>query len=139
MFAWMILPYRRYAEFDGRSRRREFWSFVLFYWLVYVALNVAFGHPETLVRPWGGATTWGLTGIPALIGGLFWLASLVPSLAVSVRRLHDQGRSGWLLLLWLIPFFGWFALLVLFLLDGTEGPNRFGSDPKHPYDTEVFR
>ena len=138
MFGWMIMPYRRYGEFEGRSRRREFWSFVLFYWLVYVALNVAFGHPQTIVQFGGVRAVSGLTGIPALVGGLFWLASLVPSLAVSVRRLHDQGRSGWLMLLWLIPLFGWFALLVLYCLPGTQGSNRYGPDPRQPYDTGAF-
>jgi uncharacterized membrane protein YhaH (DUF805 family) len=134
----MILPYRRYAEFGGRSRRREYWSFVLFYVLVYVVLNVLFGHPETVLRPWGFDTSWGLTGIPALAGGLFGLFNLVPALAVAVRRLHDQDRSGWLLLLLLIPVLGGFALLVLFLLDGTHGPNRYGPDPKHPFDIGAF-
>jgi len=139
MISWMLLPYRRYAEFDGRSRRREFWSFWLFYWLVYAALNVLFGHHEVMYRSWGGAVAVsGLFGGTGLIGGLFALGSLIPHLAVSVRRLHDQDRSGWLLLLYLIPVLGWFALLVLFLLDGTQGPNRYGPDPKHPYDTGAF-
>lgn len=139
MLGWMILPYRRYAEFEGRSRRREFWSFVLFYWLVNLALSVLFGRFE-LVR--SGAQSpffFVLTGGAGPIGGLLGLVSLVPSLAVAVRRLHDQNRSGWLLLLYLIPLFGWFALLVLFLLSGTQGTNRYGPDPKQPGDAEVFR
>jgi uncharacterized membrane protein YhaH (DUF805 family) len=135
---WMLMPYRRYAEFDGRSRRREFWSFMLFYWLVFVALNVLFGHPQTIVSPGGVRAYSGLTGIPAIIGSLFALASIIPHLAVGVRRLHDQNRTGWLLLLYLIPVLGWFALLVLFLLDGNQGPNRYGPDPKQPYDTGAF-
>lgn len=62
----------------------------------------------------------------------------MPGLAVSVRRLHDQDRTGWLLLLWFIPVLGWFALLVLMCLEGTRGPNRFGPDPKNPTPADVF-
>lgn len=138
MFGWMFLPYRRYAEFGGRSRRREYWSFMAFYFLVYLVMNVAFGHPQTITGPSGFSAYSGLTGFPALVFGLFALASLIPHLAVAVRRLHDQNRSGWLLLLGLIPVLGWFALLVLYCLDGTPGPNRYGPDPKHPYDTGAF-
>lgn len=65
------------------------------------------------------------------------LAIIVPSLAVSVRRLHDQDKSGWWLLINLIPF-GGIVLLVFFCTDGTRGPNRFGPDPKDPYSEDVF-
>lgn len=135
---WMILPYRRYAEFAGRSRRREYWKFALFYVLVMIALNAVFGTND--VERGNGAFVYGsrLVGAGGWIGGLFWLVSIVPGLAVSVRRLHDQDRSGWLLLLWLIPFMGWFALLVLMCLDGTRGANRFGPDPKNPTPADVF-
>ncbi|BEV01111.1 DUF805 domain-containing protein [Novosphingobium olei] len=135
---WMLLPYRRYAEFSGRSRRREYWMFALFYFLVLVALNAAFGTNE--VQRGAGTFVYGsrLVGAGNWVGGLFWLASLIPSLAVSVRRLHDQDRTGWLLLLMFIPFLGWFALLVLMCLEGTRGPNRFGPDPKNPVPSDVF-
>lgn len=135
---WMILPYRRYAEFSGRSRRREYWMFALFYVLVILALNVVFGTND--VERGNGAFAYGsrLVGAGRWIGGLFWLVSIVPGLAVSVRRLHDQDRTGWLLLIGLVPFFGWFALFVLMCLDGTRGPNRFGPDPKNPSPAAVF-
>lgn len=135
---WMILPYRRYAEFTGRSRRREYWMFALFYVLVMIVLNALFGTNE-IVRG-GGSFNYGtrLVGAGGWVGGLFWLGSLIPYLAVSVRRLHDQDRTGWLLLLGLVPFFGWFALFVLMCLDGTRGPNRFGADPKNPSPADVF-
>ncbi len=138
MLQWMILPYRRYAEFSGRSQRGEYWSFILLYVIVYGAFYAAFGHPQTVVTTFGTTVTWGLTGIPAFVTGVFGLASFIPWLAVSVRRLHDQDRSGWMLLLALLPVLGGFALLVLFCLDGTQGPNRYGPDPKHPFDTEAF-
>ncbi|WP_197412552.1 DUF805 domain-containing protein [Novosphingobium sp. Fuku2-ISO-50] len=138
MLTWMLLPYRRYAEFSGRSRRREYWSFMLFIWLVYVALNVLFGRHEMVSGPGGMFVSSGLFGGVGIVGGLFSLFSLIPHLAVTVRRLHDQDRSGWLLLLGLIPFLGWFALLVLMCLEGTHGANSYGPDPKQIHDADVF-
>lgn len=136
---WMILPYRRYADFGGRSRRKEYWGFALFYVLGMIVLNAFFGTNS--VDSGQGAFVYGsrLVGAGGWIGGLFWLISVVPGLAVSVRRLHDQDRTGWLLLLWLIPLLGWFALFVLMCLDGTRGTNRFGPDPKNPSPVDVFR
>lgn len=135
---WMILPYRRYAEFAGRSRRKEYWMFALFQLLVSMAIGAVFGQPTWMAAPGmmsGGVMVGGFGGV---LQNLFALASVVPSLAVSVRRLHDQDRSGWLLLLLFIPFLGWFALLVLMCLEGTRGPNRYGPDPKNPTDIEAF-
>ena len=135
---WMLLPYRRYADFSGRSRRREYWMFLLFYILVYITMSVLFGTNEAVRTPTGFGYGSRLVGGAGLLGGLFALFSFVPSLAVSVRRLHDQDRSGWLMLLGLIPFLGGFALLVLMCLEGTRGGNRYGGDPKDPSDTGVF-
>jgi uncharacterized membrane protein YhaH (DUF805 family) len=140
---WMLLPYRRYAEFTGRSRRREYWMFVLFCVLVFAVLNALFGTNEVIrtSTDFGTGFSYGsrLTGGGGVIGGLFALASFIPALAVSVRRLHDQDRTGWLLLLVFLPFFGGFALFVLMCLEGTRGPNRYGFDPKNPTDIDVFR
>ena len=113
---WMILPYRRYFDFAGRSRRREYWMFVLFYLLVIMALNAVFGTNEVVRTPTGFGYGSRLVGGGGLVGSLFGLASLIPALAVSVRRLHDQDRSGWLLLLGLIPQFCRFAVLLPLLL-----------------------
>ena len=137
---WMILPYRRYFDFGGRSRRREYWMFALFTLLVNAVLEAVFGTRTGGVGPAGANFAVSIQGgIGGLISGVFALGSLIPSLAVSIRRLHDQGRSGWLLLLALIPFLGWFALLVLMCLEGTRGPNRFGADPKGRIDArDVF-
>lgn len=136
---WMLLPYRRYAEFSGRSRRREYWMFGLFYLLVFVVLNALFGTNEVTRTPTGFGYGSRLVGGGGFVGGLFALASFIPALALSVRRLHDQGRSGWMLLLGLIPFFGGFVLLVFMCLEGTRGPNQYGPDPKDPGSAEVFR
>lgn len=137
---WMILPYRRYFDFLGRSRRKEYWMFLLFYLIVMVVIVSLFGETTSYVRgPMSVSANRTLTPLGNTVSGIFWLASIVPALAVGVRRLHDQGRSGWLMLIALIPFFGWFALLVLMLLDGTPGDNEYGPDPKGRGTVDVFR
>ncbi|HYJ31512.1 MAG TPA: DUF805 domain-containing protein [Allosphingosinicella sp.] len=112
-----LLPLKRYADFSGRSRRREFWSFslVLTVWLctVFVLVLANSSLAGTLLV----ASALGLS---------------VPSLAVWVRRLHDQNISGWIILLAVIPWIGALILLILACLDGTRGPNKFGPDPKGP-------
>ncbi|MDE2405222.1 MAG: DUF805 domain-containing protein [Sphingomonadales bacterium] len=136
---WMLLPYRRYAEFSGRSRRMEFWMWALFCFLVGLAIDLVFGRP---VYSYGAtafsfSSTLGTTG--GMLHGLFNLVNFIPGLAVSVRRLHDIDRSGWWLLLWLVPILGWIVLLVFFCLDSNSGPNRFGADPKERGTVDVFR
>ena len=135
---WMLLPYRRYAEFTGRSRRKEYWMFALFQFLVSLVIGALFGRSGYMWGPgmMSGGLVLGDTG--GLVQNLFTLVSFVPALAVSVRRLHDQDRSGWLLLLILVPILGWFALFVFMCLEGTRGPNRYGPDPKNPTDLEAF-
>ncbi len=96
---WMLMPLRRYAEFSGRSRRTEYWMFVLFQVLVYGALIVAFiamAGAAVASGDFNGAVAAGFGFIVLLlIFFILWLAFLVPSLAVTVRRLHDTNRSGW--------------------------------------------
>lgn len=104
---------RKYAEFNGRARRSEYWMFHL--------LNTVIMGALVLV---GLATDIGMAPY-----ALYALATLVPGIAVGVRRLHDTDKSGWWLLLAIIPF-GALVLLVFFATDGTSGQNRFGSDPK---------
>ena len=138
---WMLMPYRRYFDFTGRSRRKEFWSFALFVWLVHIALLVVFGRPAShttatsfqyvYIIPPGTPGSW--------VDNLFSLVCLVPSLSVGARRLHDTGRSGWWQLLWLVLVVGWIVLVVLYCLDGTPGGNRFGADPKGRGVEDVFR
>lgn len=95
--------FSKYVEFNGRAKRSEFWWFVLFTFL-------------------GSLVTGALH---EYLSALFSLVVLLPSLAVAARRLHDIDKSGWFLLLYLIPFIGWIVLLVLFALDSKD-PNRFG-------------
>jgi len=129
MLEWALLPLKRYADFNGRSRRKEYWSFVLGVVVVAILLGIV----EGIV---------GLNGMVAGVYGpltlLLVLAIIVPSIAVQVRRFHDQDKSGWFVLLGLIPFVGGIVVLVFMFLDGTKGPNRFGPDPKDPGGAEVF-
>lgn len=87
----------------------------------------------------------GIAGVNGMIGGaygpltvIFFLAIIVPSIAVQVRRFHDQDKSGWFVLIGLIPLLGGLIVLVFMCLEGTRGPNRFGRDPKDPASVEAF-
>jgi uncharacterized membrane protein YhaH (DUF805 family) len=133
----MFQPFKKFADFQGRARRSEYWLFSLFCFGVGVVigiLRVATGGLESLES--GRMDPLGIVNL------LFSLAVLVPSLAVGFRRLHDTDRSAWWILIGLIPLIGWITLIVFYLLPGTTGPNRFGPDPKSPVggsDTaEVF-
>ena len=128
---YMILPLRRYFDFRGRSRRREYWLFLLALIIgaVLVALvEVTLGLGETRSSTSRYAASFNYDNGPLL--SLYWLAIIIPSIAVQVRRFHDQDKSGWWVLLNLFPFFGGFAVLIFMLMEGTRGPNRFGPDPK---------
>lgn len=130
----MFQPLRKYADFQGRARRSEFWLF----WLLLVIIEIAFmtiitlagGSVAVIADPSADAPMSGAAWAIFAIYMLVLLALLIPSLAVAVRRLHDTNRTGWWLLIGLIPLLGALVLLVFYLLDGTPGPNRFGPDPK---------
>lgn len=111
---WYLGCWKKYAEFSGRARRQEFWMFVLFNSLAGVALGVVDG----------------ILGTNGGLGGLYSLAVLIPFLAVSVRRLHDTDRSGWWILVNIIPLIGAIILLVFLCSDSKPGENRFGANPK---------
>ena len=136
---WMFLPYKRYADFTGRSRRMEYWMFALFYTLVllvgFVAV-IATSGPSYDAAGEGDAAA----GMPIVlvILSLFVLGSIVPGLAVQVRRLHDQNLSGWLVLLNLIPYLGALVMLVLMCIKGTNGENQYGPDPLSSSPADVF-
>lgn len=128
---WMIMPLRRYAEFSGRSRRLEYWAWVLFQFaisivffvLVSVAANV------TLLTLGDSLNPVALGAGFLVIFGLWMLVSLfllIPSLAVTVRRLHDTNRSGWWILAPLVPYVvGWTAF-VMAVGAGKPGSAEFG-------------
>ena len=114
-------PLRKYAQFNGRARRREYWPFTL------VAVTIRIFFELLALAPGEGPESPNpFVGLSALVT----FALLLPSLAVGVRRLHDTDRSGWWILIGIIPILGWIALIILLALDGTRGRNRFGPDPK---------
>jgi uncharacterized membrane protein YhaH (DUF805 family) len=166
---WMILPLKRYAQFTGRSRRMEYWMWVLFVILAMIVLSIL----DTVLGLGGRSSVSSVAPGPAgsisygygarayggVLTGIFGLATLIPGIAVSVRRLHDRDRSGWwilapgipyivgiiltfvaavsvswvlmmfAMLLFFAGFIGAIVLLVWYCLPGTAGPNRFGPDP----------
>jgi uncharacterized membrane protein YhaH (DUF805 family) len=129
MIEWMTLPLKRYADFSGRSRRKEYWMFVLGVFIAAIVLGIVegvAGLSGMVLGVYGPLTTLLLVGI------------IVPSIAVQVRRFHDQDKSGWFVLLALVPFIGGLAVLVFMCLEGTKGPNRFGADPKDATSASVF-
>jgi uncharacterized membrane protein YhaH (DUF805 family) len=136
------MPFRRYADFSGRSGRQEFWMFQMFNLLVYVVLGgtslVYFMHNASTVdyAPGRPVPVPGIVGVVLLC--FYVLAAFIPAVAVQVRRFHDQDKSGWFILLGLIPYAGALILLIFMLLEGTRGPNRFGADPRDPYNIDVF-
>ena len=118
--SWYFEVLRKYAVFSGRARRKEYWYFALFNFLatmLLVGVEVALGMSD-LESGYGPLT------------GLYSLAIIIPSIAVSVRRLHDTGRSGWWFLVALVPFIGAIVLLVFTLLDSDPGTNEYGPNPK---------
>ncbi|MBI1404128.1 MAG: DUF805 domain-containing protein [Porphyrobacter sp.] len=156
---WMIMPFRRYADFSGRSRRKEYWMFQLFNFLVglvlagpffisyFGAISAASGNPEQEAAAVEAiaAGGFGLSFIGLALYGLYLLAAFIPSIAVTVRRFHDRDMSGWwypgLIVASLIPLIGFvasIALIVFMVLPGSSGANRFGPDPKDPYAEDVF-
>lgn len=136
---YMLMPLRRYADFNGRSRRKEFWMFMLFLLIVYFVLAIVIGGLIGSAAMTGGETAAGLMGgISGLLMIVFALAVFIPSLAVQVRRFHDQDKSGWFVLLGLIPFVGGLIVLVFMFLEGTRGPNQYGPDPKDGAVDRVF-
>lgn len=122
---YMTMPLKKYADFSGRARRMEFWMFVIFNFAVSIVASIV----DAII---GTSTAiGGVTGMFTLIAGL---ALFIPGLAVDIRRLHDLDKSGWWLLIVLIPIIGALVLLVFFFLEGTKGDNRFGADPKAQAD-----
>ena len=110
---WKTVMTQRFAKFDGRAGREEFWWFVLANVLVFIVLAIL-----------------------VAISDIFWIlyigyaiAVIVPSIALAIRRLHDTNKSGWWLLIGLIPF-GGIVLLVFYILEGTNGPNDHGAAPE---------
>ena len=132
---WMVMPIRRCFDFSGRSRRLEYWMFVLFVFLATWLIAIGVGALAVVldvvldVDPQAGDDPDTFSKLMAAVLLLFWLAMLLPWLSVMIRRLHDSDRSGAWLLIWFLPF-GGLVLLVFACVEGTRGPNSYGEDPQ---------
>ncbi len=111
---WYLKVLKHYADFNGRARRTEFWMFVLF--------NIIISFVLSFIDE--------LIGTYYVLSGLYGLFVFIPGLAVSVRRLHDTGRSGWWIFISLIPLIGAIWLIVLWAQDSQPGENKYGPNPK---------
>jgi uncharacterized membrane protein YhaH (DUF805 family) len=117
---WYLEVLRKYAVFSGRARRKEYWFFVLFNIIAQLLLAMVDGSLGTVDAD----------SQVGLLGGIYSLLILVPSIAVAVRRLHDTGRSGWWLLIALIPVIGAIVLLVFMVQNSHVDENQYGPNPK---------
>lgn len=111
---WYLHVLKNYAVFKGRARRKEYWMFFLMNMIVTLILTVV----ESI------------TGLTDILVGIYSLIVLLPSLAVGVRRLHDTGRTGWWLLINLIPIIGTIVIIVFSCQDGQPNANKYGPNPK---------
>lgn len=118
--SWYLKVLKNYAVFSGRARRKEYWMFVLF--------NLIFFAIAAILDNIFGITFGNIFYGPIYL--LYSLAILIPSWAVAIRRLHDIGKSGWFILILLIPIIGPIWLLVLMCLDSQPGENKYGPNPK---------
>lgn len=115
---YYVYCFQHYADFNGRARRSEYWYFVLF----NVIVGFCIGFVSALV-----GISW--------LGYVYDVAVFVPSLAVAIRRMHDIGKSGWWILISLIPLIGWIWYLILCCKDSQPGANEYGPNPKDGLST----
>ncbi|GGP24644.1 DUF805 domain-containing protein [Silvimonas amylolytica] len=123
---WYVAVLQNYTGFTGRARRKEFWMFALCNLIINLILRVAdhlFGF--FILTPEGSI---------GILGTIYGLAVLIPSLAVAVRRLHDGDHTGWWLFMVLLPIVGSIILLVFMLQQSSPGTNRFGPSPRLDFD-----
>ncbi len=111
---WYLKALKQYADFHGRARRTEFWMFTL----VNIIISLLLSSLDYFF------------GTYYLFSGIYGLAMLIPGLAVTVRRLHDTGKSGWMILVGLIPVLGALWLFILMIMDSQPGENKYGPNPK---------
>lgn len=117
---WYLEVLRKYAVFNGRSRRKEYWYYFLINFLIITVLLLIDNQLGWINKEAG----------MGVLSGIYALAVLIPGIAVAVRRLHDSNRTGWWVLIALIPIIGPIILIFLLIQDSTPGDNRFGPNPK---------
>jgi uncharacterized membrane protein YhaH (DUF805 family) len=123
---WYLKVLRQYADFSGRAQRKEYWMFLLFNILILLGIAIIPGLIGTTIAQQSEI----FANVSGVIIILYFFAMIIPSFAVTVRRLHDVNRSGWMLLIFLIPVFGIIKLLILLCKDSNIGENSYGQDPK---------
>ncbi len=129
---WYLKVWKNYVNFSGRARRKEFWMFTLFNYLVTIALASIMGSAVSDALISGNMESLSATGLIGYYLYLIYsLAVFLPSLAVAVRRLHDVNKSGWFILINLLPVIGFFWYLIVMCKAGDEGSNQYGNDPKN--------
>jgi len=134
---WLILPYQRMLDFRGRSCRMEYWMFQLTLLLLAAlifALIIVFAPKSGDPMPWSSPIILLLTAL-SIVALVSWLWA---GLLVTIRRFHDQDRSGWFILVGAIPYVGGLITIAFMCVPGTVGPNRFGMDPRNPNMSDVF-
>ena len=114
---WYLAVLKKFSVFTGRSRRKEYWMFFLFNFLIGIGFSILSLIP-------------GIGFLFRILSVIYMLAVLLPGIAVGIRRLHDTNRTGWLLLLGLIPLVGFIILIVFTVEEGTPGDNQYGPNPK---------
>ncbi len=117
---WYLKVLKQYADFSGRARRKEYWMFALFNFIFLIVAMIL----DNVLGLTAGELPYGVFYF------LYAFAVLIPGLAVAVRRLHDVGKSGWMILIALIPIIGAIWLLVLMVTDSQQGTNKWGQNPK---------
>lgn len=117
---WYLTVLKKYAVFQGRARRKEYWYFILFNMIIVLGLAML----DFLIFQTAPGKS------PGVLTTIYYLAVLIPIIAVQVRRLHDIGRSGWWLLLSFIPIIGPIVLIVFYCKDSEPGTNQYGPNPK---------
>ena len=115
--------FNNYANFSGRALRSEYWWWVVFVWIAGVVAGIIDNVLGWRVYE---TTLNGMQQGSGPVAVIVGLALIIPGLAVAVRRLHDTDRSGWWLLISIIPIIGWLVLLYFFVISGTPGPNKYG-------------
>ena len=122
---WYLKVLKQYADFSGRARRKEYWMFFLFHLIFVFALTFL------MVFSSGGIDS-GEEPNFILLGllGIYIIGTFIPTVAVTVRRLHDTGKSGWWYLINFIPYIGGFVIFIFTCMDGNNGTNKWGENPK---------
>ncbi|MEM6344484.1 MAG: DUF805 domain-containing protein [Bacteroidota bacterium] len=123
---WYLKALKSYADFSGRARRKEYWMYILFHLLILLALAFSSSLAEGVMG----------INVGAMVIMIYALGTVIPTLAVMVRRLHDTNRSGWWFMIRFVPLVGDIILLIFLVSEGDNGDNNYGPDPKA--DFSVF-